>query len=53
LTPAFDRFVIKTIIGYTFPMPGGDARERATASGPVNPMSHASMRVPKSATLME
>lgn len=46
LTPASDRFVIKTIIGYAFPVPGGDADERATASGPVNPMSHASMRMP-------
>jgi hypothetical protein len=46
LTPASDRFVIKTIIGYAFPVPGGDAGERATASGPINPMSHASMRVP-------
>jgi hypothetical protein len=46
LTPASDRFVIKTIIGYAFPVPGAGAGERATASGPVNPMSHTSMRIP-------
>jgi hypothetical protein len=46
LTPASDRWVIKTIVGYTFPAPGGNpgASERATSSGPVNPMAHASAR---------
>jgi hypothetical protein len=46
LTPASDHFVIKTIVGYAFPVPGGksEASERATAAGPVNPMSHASAR---------
>lgn len=47
LTPASDRFVVKTIIGYAFPAPGGSsgAGEGAT-SGPVNPMSHSSARRP-------
>jgi hypothetical protein len=46
LTPASDRWVIKTIVGYAFPVPGGNpgASERATSSGPVNPMAHASAR---------
>jgi hypothetical protein len=48
LTPASDRFVVKTIVGYAFPVPGGNpaAGERAAGSGPVNPMSHSSARVP-------
>ncbi|MEA2868393.1 MAG: hypothetical protein QOE39_3108 [Bradyrhizobium sp.] len=47
LTSASDRLVVKTIIGYAFPVPGGDhgAGERATAAGPVNPMSHPSTRL--------
>src|ERR1700726_4276613 len=38
LTPGSDRFVVKTILGYAFPVPGGNsgATERATASGPTN-----------------
>ncbi|MBN8987806.1 MAG: hypothetical protein J0H42_06150 [Rhizobiales bacterium] len=46
LTPASDRFVVKTIIGYAFPVPGSNAAasDRAGVSGPVNPMSHASTR---------
>jgi hypothetical protein len=49
LTPASDRFVVKTIVGYAFPVPGGNpgTSERAPASGPVNPMSHSSARVPQ------
>jgi hypothetical protein len=45
-TPGSDRWVVKTIWGYAFPVPGGNpgAAERATASGPTNPMSHASAR---------
>jgi hypothetical protein len=45
LTPASDRWVIKTIIGYAFPVPGSNsnAGERSGA-GPVNPMSHTSSR---------
>jgi hypothetical protein len=45
LTPGSDRWVIKTIIGYAFPVPDGKsgASERAT-KGAVNPMAHASMR---------
>jgi hypothetical protein len=46
LTPASDRFVIKTIVGYAFPVPGGNpgTSERSTA-GPLNPMSHPSGRI--------
>jgi hypothetical protein len=49
LTPASDRWVVKTIIGYAFPVPGGDpaASERATGAGPVNPMAHTSARFPQ------
>jgi hypothetical protein len=47
LTPASDRFVVKTIVGYAFPVPGSNpgASERETASGPVNPMSRSSARL--------
>ena len=45
LTPASDRLVVKTIIGYAFPVPGqksdGNAR---MSSGPVNPFTHATAR---------
>jgi len=46
LTPASDRFVVKTIVGYAFPVPGGTSgtSERASASGPVNPMAHGPAR---------
>jgi hypothetical protein len=48
LTPASDRFVVKTIWGYAFPVPGSSSgAERASASGPVNPMSHSTMRLPQ------
>src|SRR6266478_9203001 len=42
LTSGSDRFVVKSIVGYAFPVPGGNpgASERATSAGPVNPMSH-------------
>jgi hypothetical protein len=45
LTSSSDRWVIKTIIGYAFPVPGSNssAGDRS-ASGPVNPMSHTSTR---------
>jgi hypothetical protein len=48
LTPASDRWVIKTIVGYAFPVPGSNpgTSERA-ATGPVNPMSHTSARLPQ------
>jgi hypothetical protein len=42
LTPASDRWVVKTIIGYAFPVPGSNANARVTT--PVNPMAHASAR---------
>jgi len=46
LTPASDRWVIKTILGYSFPVSGANsgASERSTSSGPVNPLSHSSPR---------
>lgn len=46
LTPASDRLVVKTIIGYAFPVPGakGSTSERASATGPINPMAHLSAR---------
>jgi len=46
LTSASDRFVVKTIVGYAFPVPGGkpDASERVANAGPVNPMARASTR---------
>jgi hypothetical protein len=46
LTPASDRWVIKTIVGYAFPVPGSNPApsDRATTAGPVNPMTHASAR---------
>ena len=45
LTPASDRLVVKTIIGYAFPVPGAtsDAKTRMS-SGPVNPFAHAFAR---------
>jgi hypothetical protein len=47
LTPASDRFVVKTILGYAFPVPGSNSStsDRAGAAGPVNPMSHPSARL--------
>ncbi|HLX18138.1 MAG TPA: hypothetical protein VKS24_23355 [Bradyrhizobium sp.] len=46
LTPSSDRWVIKTIIGYAFPVPGSNSGEgERSAAGPVNPMSHTSTRV--------
>jgi hypothetical protein len=45
LTSSSDRWVIKTIIGYAFPVPGSNAGAGdLNASGPVNPMSHTSTR---------
>jgi hypothetical protein len=48
LTPTSDRWVIKTIVGYAFPVSGASpgAGERA-AAGPVNPMSRPSARFPQ------
>ncbi|QOZ56487.1 hypothetical protein [Bradyrhizobium sp. CCBAU 53338] len=45
LTPASDRLVVKTIIGYAFPVPGQkpDGNTRM-GSGPVNPFTHAATR---------
>src|SRR6202795_2273796 len=48
LTPASDRWVVKTIVGYAFPVPGNPpVSERATGAGPVNPMAHTSARFPQ------
>jgi hypothetical protein len=47
LTPASDRWVIKTIVGYAFPVPGQKPAASAAAAGPVNPMSRASARLPQ------
>jgi hypothetical protein len=45
LTPTSDRWVIKTILGYAFPVPTSrdSGSDRAT-SGPINPMSRAAQR---------
>jgi hypothetical protein len=47
LTPASDRWVVKTILGYAFPVPGGSSgnSDRAAFAGPVNPMSHPAARL--------
>jgi hypothetical protein len=47
LTPASDRWVVKTIVGYAFPVPGEKPASSATATGPVNPMSRVSARLPQ------
>jgi hypothetical protein len=44
LTPASDRWVVKTIVGYAFPVPGSNSDARASA-GPLNPMAHPSTRM--------
>ncbi|MEO8319691.1 MAG: hypothetical protein ABI561_15325 [Bradyrhizobium sp.] len=44
LTPASDRWVIKTIVGYAFPVPGSNSEANARLITPVNPMAHASAR---------
>ncbi|SFI93910.1 hypothetical protein [Bradyrhizobium sp. Gha] len=44
LTPASDRFVVKTIIGYAFPVPGQKPEGSYRMSGPVNPFTHAAVR---------
>ncbi|CCE11534.1 conserved exported hypothetical protein [Bradyrhizobium sp. STM 3843] len=45
LTPSSDRWVVKSIIGYAFPVPGGNpSSSERTPTGGINPMAHASMR---------
>jgi hypothetical protein len=47
LTPSSDRFVVKTIVGYAFPVPGEDVTENEPSprsSVLSNPMSHSSIR---------
>jgi hypothetical protein len=48
LTPASDRWVVKTIVGYAFPVPGTNPAhgERTASAGPVNPMTRPSSRLP-------
>jgi hypothetical protein len=43
LTSASDRWVVKTIIGYAFPVPGGRTSDPSPV-GPMNPMAHPSIR---------
>ena len=45
LTPASDRLVVKTIIGYAFPVPGTGGTAESASTGPVNPMSRSSARM--------
>lgn len=45
LTSSSDRWVVKSIVGYAFPVPGGDPSSSEQApTGGINPMSHSSMR---------
>ena len=44
LTPASDRWVIKTIVGYAFPVPDGKSSAGERIAMPVNPMARASAR---------
>jgi hypothetical protein len=45
LTPASDRLVFKTIIGYALPVPAADSKaSEHVVSGPINPMAHPSAR---------
>jgi hypothetical protein len=45
LTPSSDRWVVKTIIGYAFPVPGGSQGSGERSAGPANPMSRSSTRL--------
>jgi hypothetical protein len=46
LTPGSDRWVVKTIIGYAFPVPGDShSAGEGGGTGPVNPMSRSSTRL--------
>jgi hypothetical protein len=45
MTPQSDRWVVKTIIGYAFPVPGSKpGASEPISTGPVNPMSRATQR---------
>ncbi|MDA9432632.1 hypothetical protein [Bradyrhizobium sp. CCBAU 51627] len=44
LTPGSDRLVVKTIIGYAFPVPGQKPDGGDRVRGPVNPFTHAAVR---------
>ncbi|MGO4715379.1 hypothetical protein [Bradyrhizobium sp. 2TAF24] len=45
MTAASDRLVVKTILGYAFPVPGSQSQAtRPTSASLVNPMSHAGLR---------
>ncbi|RXG86224.1 hypothetical protein [Bradyrhizobium vignae] len=41
LTPASDRLVVKTILGYAFAVPGQASDGSARSPGPINPFAHA------------
>ena len=44
-TPGSDRLIFKAILGYAFPVSGSAASsDDRPAAGPVNPMSHTSLR---------
>lgn len=45
LTPGSDRFVVKSIIGYAFPVPDQKPDGGGRVSSPVNPFSHAATRI--------
>jgi hypothetical protein len=45
LTQASDRWVVKAILGYAFPSGNGPPSDDRPVAGPVNPMSHPSMRL--------
>jgi len=46
LTPASDRWVVKAILGYAFPVSaGGSPSDDRSTAGPLNPMSHSSVRM--------
>lgn len=45
LTSSSDRWVVKTILGYAFPVPGSNSSSDQR-TGPVNPMSRNSTRMP-------
>ena len=46
LTPASDRLVFKTIIGYAFPVPGATAEAQTSPRTPVNPLARPLARSP-------
>ena len=48
LTSSSDRWVVKTILGYAFPVPGSSSSaEERSSTGPINPMSRNATRMPQ------